>query len=169
MNQESRIKNIRKKVKYIIHNSLFMIHPKGFTLIELLVAISIIGILASFLLANFVGVRQRARDGVRKSDLRQIQSALELYRSDKGSYPTTLPACANSFTDGANPPVIYMRKIPCDPSGALVPAYAYTSPAGNTTYSLVTCLENKNDAQRDATNVFPCDGTTNFSYTLQNP
>ncbi|MDP2672104.1 MAG: type II secretion system protein, partial [Candidatus Daviesbacteria bacterium] len=51
---------------------------RGFTLIELLVAIAIIGILSSFLLSNFVGVRQRARDGVRKSDLRQIQSALEL-------------------------------------------------------------------------------------------
>ena len=70
------------------------IGTKGFTLIELLVAISIIGVLSSFLLANFVGIRQRARDGVRKSDLRQIQSALELYRSDQSKYPDSpLPGC----------------------------------------------------------------------------
>lgn len=139
---------------------------RGFTLIELLVVIGIIGILTSFLLANFVGVRQRARDGVRKSDLRQIQAALELYRSDQGSYPNpSIPDCGNSLIGGANE-VVYMRKIPCDPLNST--GYAYTSASG-TTYSLVACLENGNDSQKDPTNTAPCDGTTNFSYTLQNP
>ena len=85
----------------------------GFTLIELLVVIGIIGILASFLFANFVGIRQRARDGVRKNDLHQIQSALEMYRSDnQGSYPASLPTCGNQFDDGT---AVYMKKVPCDP------------------------------------------------------
>ena len=66
---------------------------KGFTLIELLVVIGIIGILSGLLMANFIGVRQRSRDGTRKSNLSQIQSAVELYRSDQGSYPSPLPAC----------------------------------------------------------------------------
>jgi len=138
---------------------------RGFTLIELLVVIAIIGILSSFLLANFVGVRQRARDGVRKSDLRQIQAALELYRSDKGSYPTALNNCGGTIDDGGNPAVVYMKKIPCDPSGGA--PYAYSS--SGTTYSLIACLENGNDSQKDTTNVSPCNGTTNFSYTLTNP
>ncbi|MBI2195693.1 MAG: type II secretion system protein [Candidatus Levybacteria bacterium] len=70
---------------------------KGFTLVELLIVIAIIGVLTTLLMANFIGVRQRARDAQRKSDLRQIQSALELYRSDQGSYPQILPNCQNSI------------------------------------------------------------------------
>ena len=151
--------------------SFFISHlssRKGFTLIELLVAIGIIGILASFLLANFVGVRQRARDGVRKSDLRQIQSALELYRSDQGSYPGSIPSCGSSLT-GGSPSVTYMQKIPCDPSnGSVVYTYTVTAPC-TASYCITACLENGNDAQQDAANIAPCDGTTNFSYTLQNP
>ncbi|MBI2613175.1 MAG: prepilin-type N-terminal cleavage/methylation domain-containing protein [Candidatus Levybacteria bacterium] len=156
------------------HLSSFIFHlssRKGFTLIELLVAISIIGVLSSFLLANFVGVRQRARDGVRKSDLRQIQSALELYRSDKGAYPLTasFPSCSSQFTDGATPPVIYMQKIPCDPTNA--GQYIYTYSLSGSTYNLYACLENVNDSQKDSSNnsTYCTGGTTNWSYTLQNP
>ena len=139
---------------------------KGFTLIELLVAISIIGVLSSFLLANFVGIRQRARDGVRKSDLRQIQSALELYRSDQGSYPSApLPSCGSPLQDGSTPPIVYVRKIPCDPSSADV--YVYSAP-GNTSYSIIACLENGNDAQLDIPKT-NCGSTTLWKYTLQNP
>lgn len=156
--------------KLLIHHSSFIIRKSaGFTLIELLIAIAIIGILSSFLLANFVGVRQRARDGVRKSDLRQIQSALELYRSDQGAYPASgvLNTCGGQFTDGGSPAVIYMQKVPCDPSTS--DHYDYSSPGANVRYSIVACLENKNDLQKDAANTAPCDGTTNFSLTLQNP
>lgn len=178
MNQELRIMVIKNKVKSTIRDSLFMIHSKGFTLIELLVAIGIIGILSSFLLANFVGVRQRARDGVRKSDLRQIQSALELYRADKGGYSETFPACASQFDDGGGPNVVvYMKKIPCDPSSSA--NYQYYSATG-IAYCLRTCLENKNDGDRDEVKytsdnptiagctLSACTGDQR-SYTLQNP
>ncbi len=153
-------------------NSKFKIqnYNKGFTLIELLIAMGIIGILASLLLANFIGVRQRARDGVRKSDLRQIQASLELYRSDKGAYPATLTACGTSFTDGAIPPVIYMQKIPCDPLNT--GQYVYTYLLSGNTYGLYSCLENVNDSQKDnPTNnsTYCTGGSTNWSYTLQNP
>jgi general secretion pathway protein G len=140
----------------------------GFTLIELLVVIGIIGILASFLMANFVGIRQRARDGVRKSDLRQIQSSLEMYRSDKGSYPPSLPACGSQFDDGGGAAaVVYMKKIPCDPSTEQ--SYKYL-PSGSG-YSLITCLENVHDSQADSSNnsSYCSGGSTNWSYTLQNP
>ena len=175
--QDLNIKETRCRNKFGMTRGI----TSGFTLIELLVAIGIIGILASFLLANFVGVRQRARDGVRKSDLRQIQSALELYRSDKGGYPTSgsssgnFPTvCGSQFDDGASTPAIYMKKIPCDPSGGTaIYTYIPSNPNSDNTlyasYSLVACLENKNDSQKDAVNVSPCDGTNNFSYTLTNP
>src|SRR3990167_9460895 len=87
MNQESGIRN-QGKLKTLIHYPLFITQPaRGFTLIELLVVIAIVGLMSGFLVANFIGIKQRARDGQRKSDLRQIQAALELYRSDNASYP----------------------------------------------------------------------------------
>lgn len=141
---------------------------RGFTLIELLIVVAIIGILASLLMVNFIGIRQRARDGQRKSDLRQIQSALELHRADQGSYPTTLSSCASPLTGGTGSSVVtYMQKIPCDPLNTSPYAYIYTS--SGTTYSLASCLENTSDSQKDRTNNSPCDGTNNWSFTLQNP
>jgi general secretion pathway protein G len=127
----------------------------GFTLIELLVTISIIAVLTTLLMANFIGVRQRGRDGQRKSNLYQLRSALELYRTDHGSYPTTLATCGTgaslNYTD-PNPPntvTTYMQTIPCDPlTGS---PFKYTS--DGTTYSLVACLENQQDADKDATDV----------------
>lgn len=62
---------------------------KGFTLIELLVVIAIIGILASVVLASLNSARGKARDAKRMADLKQIQIALELFRSDNGAYPNT--------------------------------------------------------------------------------
>ena len=61
-------------------------NTKGFTLIELLVVIAIIGILSSVVLASLGTARTKARDVLRKSDLRTIQTALEMYYSTCGSY-----------------------------------------------------------------------------------
>jgi prepilin-type N-terminal cleavage/methylation domain-containing protein len=58
----------------------------GFTLIELLVVISIIAVLASVILASLNITRAKARDAKRRSDINQIQVALELYRNDHESY-----------------------------------------------------------------------------------
>ena len=70
----------------------------GFTLIELLVVISIIGLLSSIVLASLSTARARARDTRRIEDLRQIQTALELYFSDYGKYPE--PARGYGFWSG---------------------------------------------------------------------
>jgi len=61
---------------------------KGFTLIELLVVISIIGILASLVLASYSGAQKQTRDTQRKSDLSQYRNALESYAAvNDGKYP----------------------------------------------------------------------------------
>lgn len=135
---------------------------RAFTLIELLVVIGIISILIAFLMANFVGVRQRGRDGQRKSDLRQIQAALELYRSDIGSYPLTasFPACGNPLTVSGT---TYMKKVPCDPSSA--DNYSYASD-GNT-YTVYACIENANDQEKDSVKVGCLSSPA--SYTLTQP
>lgn len=61
----------------------------GFTLIELLVVIAIIGLLASVVLVALNGARAKSRDTKRKADLKQIQTALELYYDKYAGYPST--------------------------------------------------------------------------------
>lgn len=151
------------------------IWSNGFTLIELLVAISIISILTALLTANFIGARQRGRDGQRKANLYQLQSALELYRSDKGEYPTTLSlsACGGSLTSDVN--VVYMQKIPCDPTTGQ--AYVYTASPANcdnavtscTSYTLFACLENEADSEIDADQTVCASAAVNAPFKLTNP
>ncbi len=150
----------------------------GFTLIELLVVIAIISALATLLTSNFVGIRQRGRDAQRKSDLRQMQSALELYRADTGTYPITsaFPTCGSTFpTSGTT---IYMKKIPCDPTTAT--SYVYTAtPSGCdnsatfcTGYTIYSCIENTKDTDSDANQSrTPAlqSGCTPASFTITNP
>lgn len=119
---------------------------RGFTLVELLLVIAIIGILSTLVMANFIGIRQRARDAQRKSDIAQIQSGLEFFRSDQQRYPTTgefdTASCGSPFSFTG---VTYMQKIPCDPPDQTIP-YRY-SVSGAQQYSLYACLENDNDSQ----------------------
>ena len=66
-----------------------MKHKKGFTLLELLVVIAIIGIFSSIVIATLNNVRSKSRDARRKSDFRQISTALEFYYDQYGGYPAT--------------------------------------------------------------------------------
>ncbi len=60
---------------------------RGFTLIELLVVIAIIGILSTLAVVALNNARQRARDAKRVSDIKLIQTALELYFNEMNEYP----------------------------------------------------------------------------------
>lgn len=123
----------------------------GFTLIELLVVIAIIGILATLLMSNFISIRQRARDGKRKSDISQIQAALEQYRADQGSYYTGTLTCGAAFTNPNNVSMIYMKKVPCDPFTQTGQTYYnsgnYYYNSDGTNYTIGACLENASDPQ----------------------
>lgn len=63
---------------------------KGFTILEILVVIVIIGILAAIALPKFAGVREDANVAVTKSNLKSIQTAVERYQLDTGTYPDGL-------------------------------------------------------------------------------
>ncbi|MEI7498565.1 MAG: prepilin-type N-terminal cleavage/methylation domain-containing protein [Candidatus Falkowbacteria bacterium] len=69
----------------------------GFTLIELLVVIGIIGLISTIAVISLNTARSRARDVKRKTDIKTIKTALELYNSDYGKYPA-----AGACTYGAN-------------------------------------------------------------------
>jgi prepilin-type N-terminal cleavage/methylation domain-containing protein len=72
----------------------------GFTLIELLVVISIIGFIATLVLASLHTTSIRGRDSRRLSDLLQVRNALELYLQDHGHYPSTACSGPHSSPDG---------------------------------------------------------------------
>lgn len=122
---------------------------KGFTLIELLVVIAIIGLLSTLAVVALGSARLKARDAKRLSDLKQIQTALELYYTDQNAYPAgssvTLGVAGtdyvcldsggweNSGGCAANP---YMGLVPKDP-GTGTYVYNMTS----STYSVTATLE----------------------------
>ncbi|MEK7639399.1 MAG: type II secretion system protein [Patescibacteria group bacterium] len=61
----------------------------GFTLVEIIVVLGIIGVLTSILTANFMQARQDARNKTMRTELREVQLALELYRAQNKQYPPT--------------------------------------------------------------------------------
>jgi type IV pilus assembly protein PilA len=70
-------------------------NTKGFTLIELLIVVVIIGILAAIAIPKFSATREKAYISSMKADLRNLQSAQELYYSDPANaytYAGTLAA-----------------------------------------------------------------------------
>lgn len=67
----------------------------GFTLIELLIVITIIGILAAIALPKFNHVRNRGHFKAMMSDLRNLMSQQEVYRS----HPTSAYNYAGALSD----------------------------------------------------------------------
>lgn len=137
-----------------------IVSKQGFTLIELLAVIAIIALLSGIILVNVTGAQKRARDAQRKSDLRQIQAALELYRADNGIYfiGFELPACGTALASGTT---VYLRKTPCDPNGATYfnsGRYLYNDISAGARYQIVACLENASDPQGVSwtSSVIPC-------------
>lgn len=105
-----------------------LLEKKGFTLIELLVVVAIIGLLSTVIFVSLGSARAKARDMKRKSDMRQVGLALELYYDDYGTYPTNgtyWGECddfgghpltgANGYVPNLAP--IYMSVLPLDPKG----------------------------------------------------
>lgn len=112
-------------------------NQKGFTLIELLVVIAIIGLLSTLAIVALNSARTKSRDAKRVSDIKQVQTALELYFADQDSYPvgTNLALgsanydvldSTNGFDSAANG-TVYMGLVPSAPTPPAGNAYTYSS------------------------------------------
>ncbi len=133
-------------------------HKKGFTLIELLVVVAIMGMLAALAVVSLNNARARARDARRISDIKQIQTALELYYLDNSDYPSGTnvhlgsagdAACLSDtgFADECGTTVTYMGVVPLNPAPyddggcAGTSAYVYTNDGGDgVSYSITYCV-----------------------------
>lgn len=164
----------------------------GFTLIELMVVMSILGVLVTIALVSFRSSQARGRDAQRKSNLKEISSALELFYSDYQKYPDEvgglIQACAydpttgtgstcswgeDEFTDNKT---TYFKVIPKDPSDAFNYYYRIVDPPLNQKFQLFAYIENTQDpgcVGGDCTNSplsYSCGSgkTCNFSVTSPN-
>lgn len=115
---------------------------RGFTLIELLVVIAIIGLLSTLAVVALNNARQKSRDAKRVSDIKQIQTALELYYNDANSYPTSLTFGTGSVAYSGT---TYMSIIPDNPSpqndgSCPIGGYSFTRDGSGSSYHISYCL-----------------------------
>ena len=61
----------------------------GFTIVELLIVIVVIGILAGISIVAYSGISNQANDAAVQQDLATIAKKVELWKVEKGQYPST--------------------------------------------------------------------------------
>jgi len=142
----------------------------GFTLIELLVAMGIMAVLTGMAVFNFNQSRVRARDVQRKNDIKQLQTALEVYKNDNNTYP----AAAN-FQTTLQSPVAYIKTTFNDPRASEWVDYKYLPSIDFKDYYLTACLENLADSSKasdalcaEAGVMCPC-GTNGSLFIVSQP
>ncbi|WP_411711067.1 type II secretion system major pseudopilin GspG [Marinobacter sp. R17] len=112
----------------------------GFTLIEIMVVMVILGLLVAIVAPNILGRSDQARVTVAQTQMSNIANALDLYRLDNGSYPSTqqgLQALVSKPSGSPEPknwnPDGYLKNVPQDPWDN---DYQYISPGVNGPYDL---------------------------------
>ncbi len=133
---------IRNQV-FIQHYFFFRKNSAGFTLIELLIVVAIIGIIVTFAIIFLSQSRAKARDAQRLADIKQISTALELYRADEVSYPTIVTPGQSLV--GPTSGITYVKKLPTNPpptndGSCAVNEYTYVTTDSGKTYKITYCL-----------------------------
>lgn len=138
---------------------------KGFTFIEILLVVTIIAVLAAIGVVSYVSANKQSRDTRRKADLEQLRSALELYRSDNGTYvDRTVSGGAVISTSLSSLVSTYVSALPVEPKPSPYVNYYYENiGVSNVTYCLYAKMENTSS----------CTATgcshTGYDYCVKNP
>ncbi|QPL32071.1 type II secretion system major pseudopilin GspG [Pseudomonas fragi] len=97
---------------------------RGFTLIEIMVVVVIIGVLGAIVVPQFMSRPDQAKVTAARTDIQAIATALEMYRLDTFSYPSTqqgLEALSKRPAGGPAAknwnPQGYLKSLPLDPWG----------------------------------------------------
>jgi len=121
--------------KYISSN-------RGFTLIEIMVVIVILALLAALVGPKLIGRTDDAKLTDVKVQIKNLETALKLYKMDNGNYPTTEQGLSSlvakptiglipkNFKEGG---YLESRNVPKDPWGG---DYIYLSPSEHGDYDL---------------------------------
>jgi general secretion pathway protein G len=114
----------------------------GFTLIEIMVVIVILALLAALVGPKLIGRSDDAKVADTKVQIRNLETALKLYKLDNGLFPTTeqgLQSLVAKPTTGVIPKnykaegYLENRNVPKDPWGS---DYVYLSPSEHGDYEL---------------------------------
>ena len=107
----------------------------GYTLLEIMVVVFILGLLATLVAPKILGRTEDARRTKAIADMKAVEQALNLYRLDTGSYPTTAQGLEALVHQPTTPPVPrgwraegYLERLPVDPWGH---PYVYVSTGGD--------------------------------------
>jgi general secretion pathway protein G len=112
---------------------------RGMTLIEIMVVITILGLIAAAVAVNVVGQLDEAKVKQAKTDIHTLENCLDLYKIDKGRYPTTeegLPAvvtagkCKPQLNDPWGTPYVYLFPGQAHPDGFDLKSYGADKAAG---------------------------------------
>jgi general secretion pathway protein G len=106
-------------------------HMRGFTLIEIMVVVVILAVLGALVVPKILENVDKARVTRAQSDIRAIETALDLYRLDNFKYPTTEQGLAGLVKQPVDPTITnyrpggYLKSVPMDPWNH---PYQYQSP-----------------------------------------
>lgn len=94
----------------------------GFTLLEVMVVIVIIGLMATIIIPNIMGSKDKADKQKASADISVLDNGLEMYRLDNDNYPTSdqglkalvekpdIDPVPTNYREGG-----YIRRLPKDP------------------------------------------------------
>lgn len=115
---------------------------QGFTLIEIMAVVVIIGLLTGIVGTAIIGRLNQANATTARTQIKQLEAALDFYRMDNGRYPSTeqgLDALVNPSSVEPVPrnfrPEGYLQggKVPPDPWGL---RYEYEAPGTHNPYGV---------------------------------